>query len=100
MDENLYNKYVTNELSLTNTQLFMKNNCIFSSSNVRLTINQYVVIDFKKAHIPYLFISGSNDKSQPTKINKKKFKKYTDLNSENNFKEFPNRTHNIIAQEN
>lgn len=57
-------------------------------------------IDFNKKHAPYLFISGSSDKSQPTILNNKNFDKYTDSQSKKTFKEFNDRTHNIILQKN
>lgn len=100
MNSNWYNKYVTNDLDLSQTEKFMQENCIASSSLVPLTIKDYGIIDFEKSHVPLLLIAGSIDKSQPPVITRKLFNAYRSTTSKKTYKEFDNRTHNIIMQSN
>lgn len=72
-----YHKYVTNDLTLNQTINFVKEHCVPSSSKVASTIES---IDFNRPHKPLLFI--------------------TDVDSVTDYKEFPNRTHNVLSQDN
>jgi len=59
-------------------------------------------VDFKKAHAPLLFISGSEDHIMPASLNKKIYKKYKKLEpsgSITEYKEFEGRNHLAMAQE-
>ncbi|MEJ6401144.1 alpha/beta hydrolase [Nicoliella lavandulae] len=98
MDKNWYNKYVTNELSMSDTEKFMKANCIRSSKLIPKTINRDGHIDFNKEHAPLLFISGDRDKSQPPIIQLKNVKAYSNANGIVDYHVFNGKTHNIVAQ--
>jgi len=59
-------------------------------------------IDFKKAHAPLLFVSGSTDNIIPASLNKKtyrKYKKHQPEGSVTDYKEFPGRNHLSMAQD-
>lgn len=60
-------------------------------------------IDFKKAHAPLLFVSGSTDNIIPASLNKKtyeKYKKHQPEGSVTDYKEFEGRNHLSMAQDN
>lgn len=94
-----FHRYVTNEMSATDTGRFVRQNCVPAGKNVPKTIAQYGKIDFARAHKPMLFIAGSTDKSQPPVINRKNFAAYTDRSSIRRYREFAGRTHNILQQQ-
>ncbi|MGL4632255.1 MAG: alpha/beta hydrolase [Leadbetterella sp.] len=54
-------------------------------------------IDFKKAHAPLLFTSGTSDHIIPVSLNKRNVKKYKGKNSVVDFKVFENRNHLVLA---
>ena len=56
-------------------------------------------IDLTKAHVPLLFMAGSDDQIMPTEINKKNLAAYKDPTSTRAYKEFSGRTHFIIGQD-
>jgi len=59
-------------------------------------------IDFKKAHAPLLFVSGSTDNIIPASLNEKTYKKYKKHQPEGSitdYKEFPGRNHLSMAQD-
>jgi pimeloyl-ACP methyl ester carboxylesterase len=60
-------------------------------------------IDFKKAHVPLLFVSGSTDNIIPASLNKKnyeRYKKHEPAGSVTDYKEFPGRNHLAMSQPN
>jgi pimeloyl-ACP methyl ester carboxylesterase len=66
----------------------------------RGTIKNSGKIDFKKAHVPLLFIAGEKDHIIPKELNKKNFGAYKDTQSIREFKEFENRDHFICGEKN
>ncbi len=97
MGDKWYHRYVTNDLTEEETNAFRKEYCIPSSKKVAQTID---AIDFKKPHVPILFLSGGADKSQPAAVNQKNAKAYKDKKSRVDTVTFEGRTHNILGQEN
>lgn len=60
-------------------------------------------IDFKKGHVPLLFISGTADNIIPASLNRKTYKKYKKHQPEGSvtdYKEFEGRNHLSMAQDN
>lgn len=60
-------------------------------------------VDFKKAHVPLLFVSGSDDNIIPASLNKKTYKKYKKNQPEGSitdYKEFEGRNHLAMSQKN
>jgi pimeloyl-ACP methyl ester carboxylesterase len=55
-------------------------------------------VDFARPHAPLLMIAGERDHIIPASLNQANHKKYTDASSVTDFREFPDRTHFIIAQ--
>jgi len=58
-------------------------------------------VDFKKAHAPLLFVSGSDDHIMPASLNKKTYKKYfknQPSGTITEYKEFQGRNHLAMAQ--
>lgn len=60
---------------------------------IRETFKCLVKIDFRKAHVPLLFLSGNNDKLIPPSLNYHNYKKYTNENSITDYKAFKGHTH-------
>ncbi|MCL0312155.1 alpha/beta hydrolase [Apilactobacillus sp. TMW 2.2459] len=89
-----YNKYVTNEMTYSQTVKFINENCLSANRNVLKTIPK---VNFEEVKYPLLFIAGGKDKSQPLKLNYKNFKAYKNSDKKE-FKVFENATHNIICQ--
>ena len=56
-------------------------------------------IDFSRPHVPLLLIAGSEDRCIPASLNRRNYAKYRDAGSTTDFREFPGRTHFIIAQD-
>jgi pimeloyl-ACP methyl ester carboxylesterase len=56
-------------------------------------------VDFKKPHVPLLFIAGGNDNIIPLALNARNYRVYKDPDSKRDFKEFPGRTHYICRQD-
>jgi len=59
-----------------------------------------VRIDFKKPSPPVLIIAGSDDHIVPASLNRGNFAKYRRAGSITDFKEFPERCHFIVGQNN
>jgi pimeloyl-ACP methyl ester carboxylesterase len=55
-------------------------------------------IDFKKPHVPLLFVAGEIDNIMPASLNKTNFKKYKHEGSVTAYKEFEGRNHYTVAQ--
>ncbi|MDR7372710.1 alpha/beta hydrolase [Flavobacterium aquidurense] len=66
----------------------------------RDALSQTARINFKKKHEPLLFLSGSNDTIIPASLNYSNFKKYTNIHSITCYKEFQNRNHFVLGQNN
>lgn len=60
----------------------------------------FAKIDFKKPHVPLLFVAGSADNIIPASLNQSNYAKYKDPHSVTGFKEFPGRNHFIVGQKN
>lgn len=56
-------------------------------------------VDFRRAHVPLLFIAGEKDHIIPASLNRKNFKRYKNEDSIVGFKEFPGRTHFVLGQD-
>lgn len=54
-------------------------------------------IDFKKPHVPLLFLAGGQDNIIPATLNKRNFKRYSDKNSVTQFKQFDNHNHFVVG---
>ncbi|MGM9478185.1 alpha/beta hydrolase [Pedobacter sp. GSP4] len=50
-------------------------------------------VDFKKPHVPLLFLSGTEDQIIPASLNYTNFKKYNNSYSVKEYKEYPDRNH-------
>ena len=66
----------------------------------RSTTKSFAKVDFKKPHVPLLFIAGEKDHIIPQALNEKNFKAYKDTNSKKDFKVFANRGHFICGDKN
>ncbi|TCC88520.1 alpha/beta hydrolase [Pedobacter frigiditerrae] len=55
-------------------------------------------VDFKKPHVPLLFVSGDKDHIIPSSLNRKNFKRYKDKNSITEYKVFAGRNHYSLSQ--
>lgn len=55
-------------------------------------------IDFKKPHVPMLFVAGSIDNIMPASLNRSNYKKYKHSESVTDFKEFEGRNHYTVGQ--
>jgi pimeloyl-ACP methyl ester carboxylesterase len=56
-------------------------------------------VDFRKSHVPLLFIAGEKDNIIPSSLNASNYRAYKDPGSKRDFKEFPGRTHYICGQD-
>ncbi|MEO3403370.1 alpha/beta hydrolase [Mucilaginibacter sp. CAU 1740] len=65
---------------------------------VRDAITDAAKIDFKRPHVPLLFMAGTCDNFIPASLNYSNFKKYTDKNSITDYKEFEGRNHHVLGQ--
>lgn len=64
---------------------------------VRDTITSVAAVDFKKPHAPLLFLAGGKDHTIPASLNYDNYKKYKDLSSVTDYKEFGFANHFVIA---
>jgi len=72
---------------------------IFQAALANLTPNSLATINFRNnARAPLLFIGGEKDVIMPAALNRKNFKKYRASSAVTEYKEFPNRSHYIIAE--
>ena len=69
-----------------------------SKQVIRDVWSNSAIINFKKAHVPILFLSGSNDNIIPSSLNYSNFKKYKNVHSITCYKEFKNRNHFVLGQ--
>lgn len=89
----------TNHLTLEETKAEFENYFVPEGRNVaRSLLGQDGKIDFKKAHAPLFMIAGEKDHIIPASMNRKNFKAYTHPTSRRDFKEYPGRTHYLVAQ--
>lgn len=63
-----------------------------------IIISNSAKINFKKPHVPILFLSGSNDNIIPSSLNYSNFKKYKNVHSITCYKEFENKNHFVLGQ--
>ena len=90
-----------NNLTRTESDKAFDDFAVPESRNIpRSTTKSYAKIDFKKPHVPLLFIGGEKDHIIPYKLNEKNFKAYKDENSIKTFKVFSNRGHFICGDKN
>ena len=90
-----------NNLTRTESDKAFDDFAVPESRNIpRSTTKSYAKIDFKKPHVPLLFIGGEEDHIIPYKLNEKNFKAYKDENSIKTFKVFSNRGHFICGDKN
>lgn len=69
-----------------------------SKRAARGALSKEAKIDFKRPHVPLLFVSGEKDHIIPASLNRKNFKRYKDPNSITAYKEFPDRNHYSLSQ--
>lgn len=70
---------------------------------LRAALKKSGKIDFKRAHAPLLFVSGSTDNIIPAALNKKNYKRYKKHGPEGSitmYKEFEGRNHLAMSQSN
>jgi len=65
---------------------------------VRDAITSVAKVDFKKPHVPLLFVSGSIDRFIPASLNYSNYKRYSHNGSITAYKEFPDRNHFVLGQ--
>ena len=70
-----------------------------SRNIARGTLKSFAKIDFKKPHVPMLFIAGEKDNIIPADLNRKNFLAYKDKNSTREFRQFQGRSHYIVGQD-
>lgn len=96
-----FHKAFCNTMTMEQTQKAYDAFVVPESRNIpRKSIGKQGKVDFKKPHVPLLFIAGEKDNIIPASLNRKNFKAYKDKNSPIALKEFAGRTHYICGQEN
>lgn len=91
----------TNTLSREESDRIFEEYVVPESRNIpRETLKKAGKIDFKKPHVPLLFISGAEDHIIPASLNAKNFKRYKDSNSIKEHKIFEGKDHYIVGSEN
>jgi len=72
---------------------------IFQAALANLTPDSLATINFKNnSRVPLLFIGGEKDVIMPAALNRKNFQKYQASSAVTEYKEFPGRSHYIIAE--
>ena len=72
---------------------------IFQAALSNMTSNSLATINFKNSsRAPLLFIGGEKDVIMPAALNRKNFRKYSASSVVTEYKEFPGRSHYIIAE--
>lgn len=72
---------------------------IFQAALSNVTPNSLATINFaNSSRAPLLFIGGEKDVIMPAALNRKNFKKYQTSSAVTEYKEFPGRSHYIIAE--
>lgn len=90
----------TNTLSREESDRIFEQYVVPESRNIpRETLKKAGKIDFKKPHVPMLFISGEEDHIIPASLNSTNFKRYKDNNSIREHKIFEGRDHFIVGSE-
>lgn len=90
----------TNTLSREESDRIFEQYVVPESRNIpRETLKKPGKIDFKKPHVPMLFISGKEDHIIPASLNKKNFKRYKDEKSIREYKVFEGRDHFIAGED-
>jgi pimeloyl-ACP methyl ester carboxylesterase len=88
-----------NTMTLEQTQREYDLYVVPESRNIpRSSIGAEGSIDFKKPHVPLLFIAGEKDHIIPPSLNFKNYRAYKDPDSICEFTQFPARTHYICGQ--
>lgn len=64
---------------------------------LRDCLSSVAKIDFKKPHVPLLFIAGSTDHIMPASLNYSNFKKYKHSASVTEYKEFEGKNHFVLG---
>lgn len=91
----------TNGMSLKDQQESYQKLVIPESRNLmRDGLRKISKVDFKKPHVPLLFVSGEIDHIMPASLNYSNFKRYKDKSSITAYKEFPGRNHYAMSQPN
>lgn len=67
---------------------------------IRDILTSQVKIDFRKKHVPILFISGTEDKITPASLNYSNFQRYKNIESIKLYKEFKGHNHFIPVHKN
>ncbi|TDQ11525.1 alpha/beta hydrolase [Pedobacter metabolipauper] len=89
----------TNGMPLTEQQETYNRLVVPESKNVsRDGLGKDARVDFKRPHVPLLFVSGTEDHIMPASLNYDNFKKYKDKDSITDYKEFSGRNHLAMAQ--
>lgn len=89
----------TNGMSLVEQQESYKVNVIPESKQIsRDGLSNLAKIDFKKPHVPLLFVAGDQDNIMPSSLNYSNYKKYKHANSITDFKEFKGLNHFVLGQ--
>jgi len=72
---------------------------IFQAALSNVTPDSLATIDFhNNSRAPLLFIGGEKDVIMPAALNRKNFRKYSTSSAVTDYKEFPGRSHYIIAE--
>lgn len=91
----------TNTLSREESDRIFEQYVVPESRNIpRETLKKAGKIDFKKPHVPLLFISGEEDHIIPASLNSKNVRRYKDHNSIKEHKIFSGKDHFIVGSEN
>ena len=89
----------TNEMSFEEQKESYEKLVIPESKQVmRDALSNTAKINFKKIHVPLLFLSGSNDNIIPSSLNYSNFKKYKNIHSITCYKEFKDNNHFVLGQ--
>ncbi|RYG11744.1 MAG: hypothetical protein EOO07_20120 [Chitinophagaceae bacterium] len=89
----------TNGMSLAEQQDSYHKSVIPESRNLmRDGLRSISKIDFRKAHVPLLFVSGEKDHIMPASLNYSNYKAYKNNNSITAYKEFNGRNHYAMNQ--
>ncbi len=98
-DVNWFHYAFCNMMTIEQTQIEYDKFFTPESRNIPRTASAgQAKIDFKKPHVPLLFIAGENDHIIPASLNQKNFDAYKDPSSLRTFKQFPGRCHYLCAQ--
>ncbi|MCI4647239.1 alpha/beta hydrolase [Phaeodactylibacter sp.] len=88
----------TNTLSREESDRIFEQYVVPESRNIpRETLKKAGKIDFKKPHVPMLFLSAEKDHIIPASLNSKNFKRYKDSNSIREHKIFEGKDHHFIV---